>query len=200
MMQTESIYIRSATTQDAKSLLEIYAYYVKHTAITFEYQVPSLEEFTHRISTTLKKFPYLVAESSFDHTIVGYAYASPFHTREAYQWSVEVSIYVNHEFQHMGLGRQLYDTLEQLLKAQNILNLNACIAYPTVEDEYLTQNSLHFHEHLGYHLVGKFSQCGYKFNRWCDMVWMEKHIGAHTIPPSSVKSFAQVKDLLLPEP
>ena len=58
--------------------------------------------------------------------------------------------------------------------------MNACIAYPAQEDEYLTRNSVEFHAHLGYRMVGQFHQCGYKFHRWYDMVWMEKLIGEHT--------------------
>ena len=80
-----NITIRTATTDDAESLLSIYAWYVKHTAITFEYEVPSLEEFTRRISTTLKDYPYLVAEVDGD--IAGYVYAGRFRTRAAFDWA-----------------------------------------------------------------------------------------------------------------
>ena len=86
------IIIRTATPEDAKELLEIYAPYVKNTAITFEYEVPSEDEFKKRIEQVLEKYPYLVAENNGE--IVGYAYASSFHSRAAYQWGVETSIYV----------------------------------------------------------------------------------------------------------
>lgn len=79
----------------------------------------------------------------------------------------------------MGIGKLLYNELEYLLRQQNIVNLNACIAYAEKEDEYLTNDSMRFHEKLGYRMVGEFRQCGYKFNRWYHMVWMEKHIGEH---------------------
>ena len=75
----ENIVIRSASVNDAEALLNIYAYYVENTAITFEYDVPTLEEFTHRIENTLKKYPYLVAEK--DGEILGYAYAGVFKDR-----------------------------------------------------------------------------------------------------------------------
>lgn len=78
-----------------------------------------------------------------------------------------------------GIGRRLYEELENILKQQGILNVNACIAYPQVKDEYLTKDSVLFHEKLGYTMVGIFHQCGYKFHRWYDMVWMEKFIGEH---------------------
>lgn len=176
-MEKHEIIIREAGEKDAEALLEIYAPYVKNTAITFEYEVPSVEEFAERIRHTRERYPYLAAE--IDRKIVGYAYVSPFHDRKAYDWAVETSIYVERNRKGLGIGRKLYDVLEQVLAHQNILNLNACIAYPDPEDEYLTRDSVRFHEHLGYRLVGEFYQCGYKFHRWYNMVWMEKHIGSH---------------------
>lgn len=172
------ILIRTATEDDAEELLAIYAPYVEQTAITFEYDVPSEDEFRKRISHTLEKYPYLVAEENGK--IAGYAYVSPFKERAAYDWSVETSIYVDMAQKRKGIGRLLYDRLEEILKKQGILNVNACIGYPQIDDEYLTKDSVHFHERLGYHMVGTFHQCGYKFGRWYDMVWMEKFIGEHS--------------------
>ena len=91
-MNSEMI-IRTASEADAPALLEIYAPYVDRTAITFEYEVPSVDEFASRIRNTLQKYPYLVAEKGG--RILGYAYAGPFHDRPAYDWSVETSIYVD---------------------------------------------------------------------------------------------------------
>ena len=170
--------IRLATVEDAPKLLEIYRYYVESTAITYEYDVPSLEEFEKRIENVLKNFPYIVAEQ--DGTILGYAYASKFHERAAYQWSVEMSIYLDKDQKRNGLGRMLYEELEKRLKDQGILNLYACIGYPEKEDEYLTYDSVRFHEKMGYKLIGEFHKCGKKFDRWYNMVWMEKIIGEHS--------------------
>ena len=171
------ITIRTATLSDAQALLNIYSPYVEHTAITFEYDVPSVEEFASRIKNTLQKYPYLVAEKNG--RLLGYAYASPFHERPAYDWAVETSIYVDQYIKHQGIGRRLHDALEDALRSQGILNMNACIAYPPEEDEYLDTNSVEFHTHMGYRLVGEFYKCGYKFHRWYNMVWMEKLIGNH---------------------
>ena len=171
------ITIRTATLSDAQALLNIYSPYVEHTAITFEYDVPSVEEFASRIKNTLQKYPYLVAEKNG--RLLGYAYASPFHERPAYDWAVETSIYVDQNIKHQGMGRRLHDALEDALRSQGILNMNACIAYPPEEDEYLDKNSVEFHTHMGYRLVGEFYKCGYKFHRWYNMVWMEKLIGNH---------------------
>lgn len=191
-MEVNDVVIRSATEEDARALLDIYAPYVSETAITFEYEVPSLKEFTDRIERTLFKYPYLVAE--YQGEPVGFAYAGPFKGRAAYDWSVETSIYVASGHKKGGIGRRLYETLECMLKEQGILNMNACIAYTEEEDEYLTNGSVRFHEAMGYELVGHFHQCGYKFGRWYDMVWMEKMIGEHRKEQPPVQWFQNKKE------
>lgn len=171
------IQIRTATALDAEDILKIYAPYVKHTAITFEYDVPTIEVFRGRIEKTLEKYPYLVLLE--DDKIMGYAYAGPLKERAAYDWSVETSIYTMHGMTGRGYGRRLYEALEESLKAMGILNLYACIGYPIEEDEYLTKNSAEFHKHMGFETIGEFHKCGYKFGRWYNMIWMEKMIGEH---------------------
>ena len=164
--------IRLATPDDAPALLAIYEPYVRQTAITCEYEVPSVEEFAGRIERTLKRYPYLVME--LDGRPVGYAYASPLNSREAYDWSVETSIYLARDVRHGGLGRKLHDALRQCLVAMGITNMCALIAVPhDKDDEYLTHNSQDFHAHMGYRLVGAFDRCAQKFGRWYDMCWME---------------------------
>lgn len=184
------IKIRMATEQDAKQLLNIYAPYITHTAITFEYDVPSVEEFQNRIRNIQKKYPYLVAER--DGEILGYSYAHEFYGRAAYDWCVETTIYVKMDCKGQGIGKLLYQQLEELLKQMNIINLNSCIAYTEEEDEYLTNQSESFHRHFGYQLVGRFHKCGYKFDRWYDMIWMEKMIGEHSEKPDRVKSILEI--------
>lgn len=185
------VQIRIADSADAKELLEIYAPYVTDTAITFEYDVPTLEEFSERIRHTLRQYPYLVAE--IDGKIVGYAYAGAFKERAAYDWCVETSIYVKMGCRKQGIGKKLYEALEHILSLQNIINVNACITYVEREDPYVTKNSVQFHEHLGYRLVGEFHECGYKFDRWYNMVWMEKFIDEHVKAPLPVKTFEEIR-------
>ena len=127
-MDTNEIKIRPATEADAAEILNIYAPYITDTAITFEYDVPTLEEFTGRIRHTLEKYPYLVAVR--DSEIIGYAYAGAFYGRAAYDWSAETTIYVKKGCRHIGVGTLLYQALETALKAQNIIYLYACIVYP----------------------------------------------------------------------
>lgn len=179
----DEITIRFAEISDAKTLSEIYKPYVLETAITFEYDPPSEEEFAARIAKTKKKYPYICAE--IDGKIVGYAYVSDFVGRKAYEHSVETSIYVDKAYKKHGIGKKLYETLEKLMLEMNIYNLCACIGVPSGEaDEHLDRNSEDFHFHLGYRYVGNFVKCGYKFGTWYDMIWMEKIIAEHPdIPP-----------------
>ncbi len=170
-------HIRNAKLADAKRLLEIYDFYVTNTAITFEYVTPSFDEFQARMQKTMLRYPYLVLEE--DGLIQGYAYASPFIGRAAYDWSCATTIYLDHTKQKCGLGRILYEALEDALRKMGILNLYACIGYPEKDDAYLSKNSAEFHAHLGFIKVGEFHKCGYKFGRWYNMHWMEKNIGEH---------------------
>lgn len=189
-MDAIKIRIRTASAADTEQLLNIYEPYVRNSAITFEYDVPTPEEFEERIRHTLKKYPYLVAEC--DGEILGYAYTGPFKGRAAYDWAVETTIYLREGKKKIGIGKKLYQALEEVSRIQNILNLNACIGYPEAEDEYLDKNSAQFHEHMGYRLVGEFYKCGCKFGRWYNMVWMEKIIGEHVPNPKPMIPFSEL--------
>ena len=167
-----SVIIRTARPEDASALLDIYAPYVVNTAISFEYEVPSIEEFQARIKNILQKYPWLVAEK--DGELLGYACTHAFVGRAAYDHSAETTIYLKENRTKMGVGKRLYLALEAISNVQNIYSLNACIGYPETEDEHLTMNSIQFHTHMGYRFVGKFYKCGYKFGTWYHMAWMEK--------------------------
>ena len=166
--------IRSAAPEDAAALASIYAYYVEYTAVSFEYDAPTAEEFRGRIEKTLRHYPYLVLEE--DGVIRGYAYAGPFHERIAYRFCCELTVYIDRDARGRGFGRMLYEALEEKLKEAGIRNLYACIADPDEEDEYLTRASEQFHRRTGYIKVGEFHRCGCKFNRRYNMIWMEKMI------------------------
>lgn len=187
-----SITIRTAALDDAAALLAIYAPYVEQTAITFEYEVPSLEEFRGRIAHTLRRYPYLVAEENGE--ILGYAYTGPFGERAAYSWAVETSIYLRQEIRGKGLGKRLYQALEDVSRAQHVQSLYACIAYPDADDAHLSGNSVAFHAHLGYTTVGRFPHCGYKFGTWYNMTWMEKTLGDHAVPPAAFVPFPELSE------
>lgn len=160
--KNKEICFRTARPEDVEELLKIYAPYVENTAITFEYKVPSIEEFQQRIENTLRKYPYFVAEQN--RKPAGYAYAGPLKERAAYDWAVETTIYIQQEKRGIGIGKRLYDRLESVLKEQGILNLYACIAYPEQEDEYLTMDSVNFHKRLGYQQIGNFKTADINFS------------------------------------
>ena len=192
------ITIRNATLADAPRILEIYAYYVEHTVITFEYDVPSLAEFEDRMRAIMQKYPYLVIER--DGRIEGYAYAHAFVGRAAYDWAAELTIYLDHDARRGGLGHVLYEALADRLKAMGVLNLYACIGEPQGEgDEYLTDNSIRFHEYLGFRRIGVFTRSGYKFGRWYDMSWAEKLLCDPPETPAPVIPFPQLDKALVAE-
>lgn len=192
----KEITLRAAVPGDAEALLSIYAPYVTDTAVSFEYDVPSVDEFRARIAGLSAKYPYIVAER--DGRAVGYVYAGAFKARPAYNWDVETTIYIDRSERRSGIGRILLLKLEEILAAMNITNANACITSTEKEDEYLTHDSILFHTRMGYSMVGCFHKCGYKFNRWYDMVWMEKHIGEHREKQSEVIPFPMIRDRFLP--
>ncbi len=179
-----AVTVRDARLRDAERILEIYAYYVENTAITFEYGVPTLKELQGRMENTMRRYPYLVIER--DGELQGFAYAGAFVGRAAYDWSCELTVYLDRAVRGQGLGGRLYGALEDRLRDMGILNLYACIAYPEREDEYLSRSSAEFHEHLGFVRMGEFPRCGYKFRRWYGMIWMGKAIGEHSSVPAPV--------------
>ncbi|HEM2749918.1 TPA: N-acetyltransferase [Streptococcus suis] len=159
--------IRSARIEDAADLVAIYAPYVEKTAITFETEVPTVEAFASRIEKTLEKFPYLVAVE--EGQILGYAYASTYYARAAYDWTVELSVYVSREVRGKGIGSLLYAALEEELTVRGFKNFLACIALPNPA-------SLALHEKRGYKQVAHFKKVGYKFGTWHDIVWLQKSL------------------------
>lgn len=169
-----NITIRPVQLADAPALSKIYEPYVLNTAISFEYTPPDSAEFVRRIKEISQKYPYLVAEQAG--VVVGYAYASQLKNRPAYDHCVELSIYLSPEKRKCGIGRQLYSSLMTSLHDMGIHNAYACIAHTDEADEYLNNASEDFHSHIGFTLCGKFHNCGYKFGRYYDVIWMEKFI------------------------
>lgn len=159
------MHIRMARKEDAAALVAIYAPYVEQTAITFEYEVPTVADFEERITKTLTKYPYLVAE--VDGRVLGYAYASSYYDRTAYDWTCELSIYLHEAARGQGFGQKLYDGLEKELEKRGFLRFLACIALPN-------DASISLHQKRGYKQVAHFPKVGYKFDRWHDIVWMQK--------------------------
>ena len=172
--------IRMATLADTGALLELYAPYILTTCISFEYTVPTLEEYRERIAAISREYPYIVYEEGG--RLLGYAYAHRYLERIAYSWDVEVSIYLAPEAQGRGVGKRLYAVLEELLQLQQVKNLYACIT----GDNY---HSIALHQSLGYKLVGTFSKAGFKQGRWLDVVWLEKAVASKLEAPQPLVPF-----------
>ena len=166
--------IRFATEKDLGRILEIYGPYITEATTSFEYEVPSLEEFTERFRQIVKQYPWLVYEE--DGVILGYAYGGPTFARAAYQWSAEASIYLCPEACGRGIGKKLYATLERILQLQGYRKVYAII---TTANE----SSIAFHRAVGYRYTATMSDCGYKHGQWYGTVWMEKDLNTWDAPP-----------------
>ena len=159
--------LRIAKDTDVPAILDIYAPYILTSTATFEYDVPCRKEFYQRFYDITAQFPWLVWEE--DGEILGYAYASKPYTRAAFSWCAEPSVYLKPEARGKGIAAKLYAVLEEILKRQGYQVLYALI---TEENEA----SLRFHEKMGYARSVTFPNCGFKFNRWLGLVWMEKRL------------------------
>ncbi|AEV28110.1 sortase-like acyltransferase [Sphaerochaeta pleomorpha str. Grapes] len=176
--------IRLVRDSDAQEILAIYAPYIKETAITFEYEIPSLSAFKHRIKEISTDYPYLVYLS--DNKITGYAYAHRYRERMAYQWNAELSVYVHPLYLHQGIGKELYGTLIELVKLQNIKNVYGGVTIPN-------EGSEHLHTSFGFEKVGVYHKTGYKCGKWHDVMWYEKKIGPYSIEPKPFISITEIE-------
>ena len=163
----DDLRVRLASVDDAKEMLAIYAPVVLETAISFELEPPTVEEFRGRISATLARHPWLVCE--IGGAIAGYAYASEYKPRAAYAWSVEVTVYVNADFRRRGVGRAVYTALFERLRAQGFYNAFAAISLPN-------DASVGLHESLGFTHLGTMRNVGFKLGRWHDVGWWQMEL------------------------
>ena len=191
---TDALTMRFATPADAEALVMIYAPYVLNTAITYEYVIPTPEEFAQRIQTYSRKHPYLVAE--IQGIPVGYAYACPLGSRPAFDWAVETAIYVREDCKGLGIGKALYEKLETILRSMGISTMTAAVASVEHDDPYLTNASIAFHLRMGFTPVGTFHHAGCKFGRWYDLTWLEKAIGEYEGDPPHPKAVHEILDAL----
>lgn len=157
--------IRKAELKDASQIADVYNYYVQQTHHTFETEPIVAEEMEKRIAEVTSDYPFLVAEE--DGEIVGYAYATQFKLRQAYEYASEVSIYVRNAAKQKGIGTQLYTQLFDDLQETEAHAVVAGISLPN-------DASVRFHERLGFEKVAHFKEVGYKLGRWIDVGYWEK--------------------------
>lgn len=176
--------LRFATLEDVPALLAIYERYIS-TAITFEYVLPSQEEFTQRVSSVSEEYPYLAAEENG--VLLGYAYAHRIAGRAAYGWGAELSIYLHPDAAGRGLGKWLYLSLIELLRLQGVRTVYGLVASPNPASEGL-------HRSLGFRLMGVQRSAGYKNGRWIDLLWFEKPIAPYDTAPAPVLPARQLPE------
>jgi phosphinothricin acetyltransferase len=175
--------IRLAANHDAPACREIYAPVVAETAISFEIEIPSVEEMARRIADTLIQYPWLVLEEP--EGLLGYAYAGLHRKRPAYQWSVEVSVYVAAAARGRGVGRRLYTVLFDLLRRQGYVSAFAGIALPN-------DASVGLHEAMGFQPIGIYRNIGFKLGRWVNVGWWHLQLQE---PPSRPAPPLPIADL-----
>lgn len=175
--------LRVASRDDGECLSRIYAHYVNTSPISYEYVAPTVEEFSERIAHKLEKYPFIVA--LLDGEPIGYAYASQYRERAAFDWCVELSVYVSRHHLGRGIGTALYTALLELLRLQNIVVAYSAITLPN-------DQSIALHSKMGFDLAGVFKASGYKMEQWWELAWYQKQLNPLTCPPPAVIPFPQL--------
>ena len=175
--------VRLARESDAGPVLKIYSPIVHNTAISFELVPPGLHEMRERMRNILASHVWLVAEEG--PAIAGYAYSSRFRPREAYQWTAEVTVYVDPSQQRKGVARALYEKLFKVKRLQGFRNVIAVIALPNAA-------SVGLHESLGFQAVGVFERAGYKFERWHDVGWWQLRLESSNPIPAALRPVGEL--------
>lgn len=176
--------IRFAKAKDSAALLKIYAQYID-TAITFEYSLPTEDEFAARIQSIQKDYPFLVWEENGK--IAGYAYAHRYQERPAYQWNAELSVYIDQTCTSKGLGRRFYQMLMDILKLQGIKTVYGIVVIPNEKSEKL-------HRYFGFTQVGVYHKTGYKCGRWHDVAIFEKGIAPYDEKPAAFTPIGELTE------
>jgi phosphinothricin acetyltransferase len=164
--------IRLATAADAAQVRAIYAPFCTDTAVSFEESPPAVDEMRRRMSTTLERFPWLVAEQ--DGEILGYVYARPYRERAAYRWTTESTVYIHDGQRRRGLGRAMYTSLFAVLKLQGFCTVIGGITLPNPA-------SVGLHEAMGFQPAGVTRAVGYKHGAWHDVGWWQ--LSLRDLPP-----------------
>jgi phosphinothricin acetyltransferase len=175
--------IKLAEPEHFTLIYEIYKPFVIDTPISFETEPPTFEAFANRIQLTMKIYPWLVC--CFDEEVAGFASASRHRQRDAYKWSVEVSIYVKQVFRNRKVATGLYTSLLEILKLQNFKNALAGISLPN-------EISVAFHESLGFKQIAEYENIGYKLGKWHNTGWWQKPLNVYLDNPENPVSLDQI--------
>jgi len=178
-------HIRLAHADDAREIARIYRPFVESTVISFEIAPPDAEQMRDRITETLARYPWLVCE--LGGRVAGYAYATEHRARKAYQWSIDVSVYVHPDYWRLGIGRGLYTSLFAITTAQRFVNAYAGIALPNAA-------SVALHESVGFKPVGVYQHVGYKLGAWHDVGWWQMGLKARPASPEEPLGLGAVRN------
>jgi len=178
-----SAVIRLASTTDAADIHQIYSPIVRDTHISFEQTVPAVSEIAARVDKTLRQYPWLVCD--VNGRLAGYAYASAFRARAAYQWTAETTVYIHSDFQRRGVSRALYSSLLALLREQGYCSAVGVIALPN-------EGSIRAHEAVGFRKVGIFKNVGYKAGDWRDTGWWQLELRPPPTSPQAPRPIIQL--------
>lgn len=182
-----SAHIRMATAADAGQIAAIYAPYVVSAVTSFEMEPPDAAETGRRIAEVLETHPWLVVERSGE--LLGYARAGRFKDRAAYDWSVEMSVYIRADAHRRGVGRALYTAMFGILVLQGYYMAYAGVTLPN-------PGSVALHESLGFTPVGIYHAAGYKFGAWHDVGWWQRALQPLVIGPDAPRALAAVVETL----
>lgn len=174
--------LRFAAPEDVPALLAVYQNYIP-TTVTFEYTLPTPEEFSRRVSSVSALYPYLVLEKG--NKVLGYAYAHPIAERAAYGWGAELSVYLRPDAVGKGLGKRLYRALIELLRLQGVHTVYGLVARPNPASEAL-------HAALGFRVMGVQQKAGYKNGRWIDLLWFERAVAPYDPDPAPLIPVSQL--------
>jgi L-amino acid N-acyltransferase YncA len=177
--------IRVATPADAAAVRDIYAPFCESSAVTFEETAPTTAEMADRIVETLERHPWLVCE--LDGDVAGYAYAGPLRKRRAYQWVVELSVYVAESARRSGVGEALYESLLAILERQGIRDVYAVTTVPN-------PGTVGFHDRLGFERLVDFPAMGYVEGDWQDVAWWRRSLAEKTDDPEPMRPFPSVRE------
>ena len=160
-----NIKIRAYKTEDTQAILKILNYNILYSTSLYDYEIRSYEQQKTILKDKINKgFPVIVAELNGE--VAGFGMYSEFRFREAYKFTVEHSVYVNEDFQGKGIGKLVLQELIDLARKQKLHTMIAVI-------DSENQKSVEFHEKFGFETVGVFKECGFKFDRWLNTVFMQ---------------------------
>jgi phosphinothricin acetyltransferase len=177
------VILRLAAPADAAAIASIYAPYVTDSFVSFEEEAPGEAEMRRRIESGRGLYPWLVAED--EGGIAGYASASAFRPRAAYRYAVETSVYLDRERCGLGLGRQLYERLLELLERQGFVQAIGAISLPN-------EASVRLHRSLGFAEAGLYRDVGWKCGGWHSVGLWQRALAPASSPPVEPKRVAEV--------